>query len=395
MLALREGNTKGKTVALTPSEHALVAEILMRGPISRRELASRLDLSAPSLTRLSKPFLQSGAFIEIHSPDDGAGPHLGRPRKGYDINPDYGRYVGINLTHDRAHAVLTDLRGQILESADASIENHEPEAVVEVLSALVAQLCPRPAARLFAVGISLGGQVQSRSVVTRNPFLGWKGIPLAQMLQERVDTLVAVENDVTALAEGAHLFGAARAEPNFAVVTIGVGVGYGLVINDRVVSSSDTGLGLAGHIPLASGGPYCSQGHRGCSEALLTFSGISNQLAEWGSPRLTFAEFLESAATGDKVAEDVLFSAASALGRLLAMVANLTMFPRILLSGEGTGLWTAAEPKILEELNRYRDPDAAPVEIVLDSGGKDSWAAGAAATAIVDSLEKLPLEPLP
>ncbi len=393
MLALWGAQMKGTTVSLTPSEQALFVEVLMRGPISRDELARRLDLSGPSLTRLSKPFLEAGALTEVEAPDRADVPRPGRPRKGYDVNPNHARYVGINITSTRAYAVLTDLRGQILAEAEASISDSQPGPVTDVLETLVGRLAPGTREPLLAVGVSLGGQVNDRSVVVRDPFLGWKNVPLADMLREKINATVVVENDVTALAEGAHMFGAARAAPNFAVITVGAGVGYGLVSDGRVVSSADTGLGLAGHIPLGSGGSLCSQGHIGCAESLLTRSGIANQLSEVGHHGATFDDFLAALAGGDQDAAEILSRSTAALGRLIALAANLTMHPRVLLAGDGLVLWEGRGDQIQAVVERYRDPDAERVQIILDPEGRSSWTAGAAASAIVSSLEKLLLSP--
>ncbi len=78
-----------------------------------------------------------------------------------------------------------------------------------------------------------------------------------------------IDNDLVAFTEYEHWFGAGRGLDRFAVVTLGAGVGYGLVIHDEIVRSDEFGIGLIGHWPLDPFGPVCSEGHRGCAKAIL------------------------------------------------------------------------------------------------------------------------------
>lgn len=87
------------------------------------------------------------------------------------------------------------------------------------------------------------GKVSDDGTVLRAPFLQWRNVPLGRLVQERTGMPVAVENDVVALTVGEQWFGAGRGISSFAVLTIGAGVGYGLVIDDRVIAPVDTGLG--------------------------------------------------------------------------------------------------------------------------------------------------------
>lgn len=385
-------------MTLTPSERALITQVLMRGPITRAQLAAILDLSAPSLTRLSKRFLEAGVLVEVDtsSTSGPSGPPAkGRPRKSYDINADYGKYIGMKLTETEIYGALTDMRGNVLATVEHPVTHRDPERVADSLASAVQELAKNcEIEEIYGVGVALGGQVANRRVVLRNPFLEWRNVPLAQLLEKRVKLPVSIENDVVSLAEGAHLFGAAKGEPNFGIITVGAGVGYGLVLDDKVIASPDTGLGLGGHIPLDSTGPYCSRGHRGCSESLVTFGGMAAQYSSAIQRPATFEDFEEAVRSDQPAAVAILNASAEALGKFISIVANITMYPRVLLAGEGLMLWEAASDKIQAEIDRYRDPDAEPVELIVDDRGFDSWATGAAASALIESLDRLaPADP--
>jgi predicted NBD/HSP70 family sugar kinase len=152
--------------------------------------------------------------------------------------------------------VVTDLRATPLAAAERELPSHPVEEVVRVVADVVAELdAAAPGAAMAGLGVSVGGKVESGRVVTRAPFLGWRGVPLADLLEAATSLPTTVENDVTALTTAELWFGPARDVSSFAVVTVGVGVGYGLVVDDRVVVTPDTGLGLGGHLPLDAEGP--------------------------------------------------------------------------------------------------------------------------------------------
>ena len=375
-------------MALSPNERALVMAVLERGPVPRQELLTELDLSAPSLTRLSKRFTDLGLFTEIQDMDafEEQSVAVGRPSKGYQLNPHHGKVIGVKVTGQSAYGVLTDPAGEVLASATASFGDSCPETVARAVEQVTEEL---GAEGLLGLGVAIGGQVSGKGVVERAPFLGWRDVDLKGLLQGRVNAAVTVENDVVALAEGLRLFGVAREEPDFALITIGAGVGQALVLRNRVVRSAESGLGLGGHIPLDGMGPYCELGHRGCSQAMLTMASMKAQLASVLGREVSYLELLDQAEQGLPAPSAIVKASARALGRMIATSANLSASNVVVLAGEGTGLWQVAGEEALAEVARYRDPEARPLRILVDETGFESWALGAAASALLSYLRSL------
>jgi predicted NBD/HSP70 family sugar kinase len=372
---------------LSESARDLAREVLIHGPISRAELGRRLGLSPASLTRLSKPFLDRGLFVEAADAVQGA---AGRPARPLDVRADARRFAGVKITGEGVHGALTDLRAGALDAAERPLPGHGVADVVGAIREVVRELTPEPGA-IAGLGVSIGGNVAGGRVVTRAPFLAWREVPLADDLERALGLPVTVENDVTALTVAQQWFGAVRGTPAFAVLTIGAGVGYGLVVHDRVVTTPDTGLGLAGHFPLDPNGPICHAGHRGCSSAMLSIPGITGQLAVALGRAVPYDEAIDLAAHGDPAAMAVADAAGRALGRMIAAVANLAMVDTVVLSGEGVGIWPVIEPAVRAALAAERDGEASPVRIHVDDAGFDAWARGAAAIAIQASLATLGL----
>lgn len=375
-------------IEVSASARDLAREVLIHGPISRAELGRRLGLSPASLTRLSKPFLDRGLLVEASETVQGS---IGRPARPLDVAVDTSRFVGMKVTGDHVFGAVTDLRAGEVATAERSLEGHDVDGVVRVLADVVAELRDAGGGDLGGVGVSIGGNVAGERIVTRAPFLGWRDVALADLLEARVGVPVTVENDVTALTTAEQWFGAVRGRDSFAVVTIGAGVGYGLVVHDRVIATPDSGLGLGGHLPLDPNGPMCPEGHRGCSGAMLSIPSITAQLGIALGHEVDYDEVLRLAADGHPLAVSITTAAGRALGRMMALIANLAMVDTIVLSGEGMALWNVAGDDALAALAADRDPEATPVEVSVDDAGFVSWARGAAAVAIQAALGRLRL----
>jgi predicted NBD/HSP70 family sugar kinase len=366
----------------------LAREVLIHGPILRSELAERLGLSLATVTRLSRPLIDAGLLIELTEELDGS---MGRPAKPLDVRADARQFVGIKLTGDAAVAITTDLRAAEGRRAERLLPDHDVDTIVGVIVELVREL--ENEQEFAAIGISVGGVVSNHRVVERASFLGWCAVNLADEVEARLGMPVTVENDVVALTAAEHWFGLARGFSNFAVITIGAGVGYGLVMYDRVVSASDTGMGRGIHIPIDATGPLCFLGHRGCSTAMLTIPSIVAQVEVATGQQLTFAEVLLMARDEHPVARQVVKAAATALGHLIAAVANLAMTQNVVLAGEGLGILAVADSDMRAAVTTDRDSEAAPVNILIDDEGFIAWARAAAAVAIQQTLDAMATTP--
>ncbi|WP_133541072.1 ROK family transcriptional regulator [Microbacterium sp. BK668] len=370
---------------LTDSERALARAVLIHGPISRSALTSRLGLSPASLTRLAKPFVDRGLLVEV---DDGPDRSVGRPARPLDVAPGLGVFAGVKVTGEALHAVVTDVRAELLGSAAAPLDSTAPADVARQIAGLLRSIHDGAPS---GVGVSLAGSVQG-GLVEFSPFLGWIREPFADLVREQVGAPVSLENDLVALTEAERWFGVGRGIPGFTVITIGAGVGYGLVVDGEVVRSHDVGVGLAGHLPLSANGPICQEGHRGCSQAMLTSGSIAAQVSASLQRPVDYDEALALAAAGDPAARAVVDAAADALGRFIALAANLSLQSTTVLAGEGMGLYAVARDRVDAAAAADRDLRADPLRIHVDDTGFTAWARGAAAVAIQAAVDRLRLD---
>jgi predicted NBD/HSP70 family sugar kinase len=370
---------------LTDSEKALARAVLIHGPISRSALTTRLGLSPASLTRLAKPFLDRGLLVEL---DDAADGTVGRPVRPLDVAPDLGRFVGVKVTGEGLFAAATDVRAALHSSSSRALRSTAPADVAADIVEMVRDLEVGQAA---GIGVSLGGSVRDGTVEFA-PFLGWEDVPFATMLEDAVGAPVSLENDLVALAEAERWFGLGRGIPGFTVITIGAGVGYALVVHGEVVRSREAGLGLGGHLPLNANGPICHMGHRGCAEAMLSSGYIAGQVSASLRRPVDYDQALALATAGDPAARAVVDAAADALGRFVALAANLTLQPATVLAGEGIGLFAVAEERVRAAIEADRDPRADPIQLYVDDSGFTAWARGAAAIAIQAAVDRIRLD---
>lgn len=367
---------------MSESEAAVARAVLIHGPVSRRDLTSRLGLSPASLTRLAKPLLERGLLVELDEVADGT---VGRPTRPLDIAPGLGSFVGVKITGDQVVVAQTDIRAEMVASDERTITDSSPDQVLQLIVQAVRDLGPD---QLRGVGVSLGGVVQD-GVATFAPFLDWINVDVQTVLERELAVPVVVENDVVALAEAERWFGAGRGLDGFVTVTIGAGVGYGLVVRGEVVRTPDSTTGTGGHIPLDPYGPVCTDGHRGCSQAMLSSGSIAAQVSAAVGRPVGYEETLSLADAGHPAARAVVDGAGTALGRLIALATNLSLQADVVLSGEGVGLFRVVEPIIREAIAAGRDTQASTVNIHVDESGFRAWARGAAAVAIQRSMDEI------
>ncbi len=359
------------------ASRAVALEVLIHGPISRSEIARRLELSQGSLTRLSAPLLESGLLVEVA----GRSGRSDRRTRPLDVVPRSKHFVGLKLTGTEVLGCLIDLRSTVCDFARIPLRNNQPQRAVDTMAELTTRLGGGVAA-VTALGVGLGGLVRDSALVVRAPFLEWENVPLGEMLTERTGLPTVIENDVLAFTESEHWFGAGRGLERFAVITLGAGVGYGAVINGRIVASPDSGIGLVGHWPVDPNGPVCKDGHRGCAAAVLSTEGVERSVSLALGRQVSYEQCLDLAEADDPAARRIIDDAGRGLGRLIAAVANLTVPERIILGGEGVRLADVASTAMHEGIARDRDALVSPLDIRINRADERDWCRGGGVIAI-------------
>ena len=224
-------------------------------------------------------------------------------------------------------------------------------------------------------------------MVREGSFLGWHDVDLAAMLRETTGIPVVVTNDVSALAREQLWFGAGRTHSTFGLITVGAGLGFGLVREGHVVEQLIDNGHLLGHAPIDSTGPACALGHRGCVAAYLYRDEIESRMTHEEDMPSSFAELIRDPAFADS---PWLTEAARALGHLVATFAGALQTDRIVLAGEDVEPLFRSRHTTDTIAERLRPGPAEAQRCTLDVSTEPltftDWARGAAVVSLQHSL---------
>jgi predicted NBD/HSP70 family sugar kinase len=369
----------------------VLTRILTQGPIPRVEIARRTGLSQAAVTKAVAPLMETGFVTDQATPADGDGQlGIGRPVSPLTVVPSSVSVIGVKVTPTSLIGVTTDFTAGILNVRHDELAGTDPEAVIEQLAehvkALIAALKSGTAVAgpLAGIGIAVSGDVDAtHGVVRDSPLMGWRGVPVAELLGKRIRVPIVVSNDVRALTVAEHWFGVGVNADSFAVVTIGSGIGCGLYINGEVVSGAYGVSGELGHLPLAPGDLVCTCGRRGCVETVASSDAILARTRKTtGLADLDLAGVIKLAHEGNKHAREAFDRAGEVIGAALAAMVNLVGPELVMIAGEGVAEYDLYEERMRRAFAEHAFGAAGDCRLMLRSHTFDDWARGAAATVI-------------
>lgn len=362
--------------------------------IPRAEIARLTGLSPATVSGIAAELIQENLVFEKETGDSSGG----RRPVMLAINPHGGCVVGIKLMEDHALGALTDLEATLLGKLSFPLMDTSPSAVSQALSELVSELLNKsqtPSPNLMGVGIGLAGIVDSvQGLVRQSPFFGWTDIPLREMIQNRVNVPVYLDNDVNTLAFAEKWFGAGRGIDNFLVVTFGRGIGLGIVVNGQFLHGTRGSAGELGHTVVQPGGELCSCGKRGCLEMYASEPAMLRQAAEvfeqggLSSLPETPEEMVALADQGETAAREIFAQTGRLLGQSIANLINIFNPQRILINGEGVRAGKWLFNPMQEAIDEHTMPSLrGDVSILVEPLGDDAWARGAASLVLHELFE--------
>ncbi|MFF5483272.1 ROK family protein [Streptomyces sp. NPDC012935] len=371
--------------ANTPAASQIFTTVLSHGPLTRLEVARRAGLSPAAVTKAVRPLIEAGYLVE--DADEPARPALGRPANPVRVDGGRALFIGIKVTGDEVIAVLTDLCCRIRVARHAPLPDREPKHVLASIAELAGELLAEAGdsgVPVLGLGIAVSGDVdRGAGVVRYSPFLEWRDVPLAELAAATTGLPVTVDNDVRALTVAEQWFGAGVGLSDFAVVTVGAGIGCGLVVHGRVVAGAHGVAGEIGHVTVDPAGPPCHCGNRGCVEAIAGDAAIVRRIRETtGVEVADAAEAVALAHRGLAGAREAYARAGEAIGRGIATVANLLGPERVIISGEGLAAYDLFAEQIRDAFGAAAFGSAAQCDVQTRPLPFEEWARGAAATAI-------------
>ncbi len=307
--------------------------------------------------------------------------------------------IAIDLGGTNIKAGIVDERGRLLEQSSTPTMAHEgPDAVVDRIAGAARELRSRVPGGLAGIGIGAPGPLHPTSgLIYMTPNMpGWENYSLGDGIKARTGLEVTVENDANCAALGENWLGAGRGARTMILLTLGTGIGGGILINGRPVNGLEMAAGEVGHTVINFNGPKCGCGNHGCLEAYCGTAGIISRaweylekpgtvsvLRDWvGEDRfkLTPEMLSRAAGDGDGVALSVLRETGRLLGVGIVSLVNLFAPERVVMGGGVAAAGEVLLGAIREEVRRHALPPAnEQVRIVPAELGNNAGMIGAAA----------------
>jgi glucokinase len=308
------------------------------------------------------------------------------------------RYVGVDLGGTNLKLGLVSAEGELLLRHSAATEaDRGPDHVLARIADAVRALCdaaPIGIADVSAVGLGAPGPVDWKAgVVVFAPNLsGWRDVPARDRLHQNLDRPVVLENDANAAAYGEFRCGAGRDVRNLVLLTLGTGIGGGIVLDGCLFrGTTDTGAEL-GHMVIRHGGRKCGCGNRGCLEAYASATAVVARMGErikaGESSALaltrdfTCRDVFEAAQKGDALAKRIVEETADYLAAGITSILHILNPERVVLTG---GMMGAGDEFLNEVRRRVRqsafERASSTCEICWSTLGGEAGILGAALAA--------------
>ena len=375
----------------------LLRQIHVHGELSRAELTTRMGLNRSTIKVLVEELSDAGLVVET-IPETSA--RAGRPSHVVGPRTDTAYVLAANIGVDTVTVAAVGLGGMINARAEYRLPGPgvDHEAVVDRLADEFRELQATvgSSAWLAGVGVGVAGAIRrADGFVEFAPNLGWRGVPFAKLLTERLDapvlTSVGNDGDLGALAE--HVRGAGRGIANLIYLSGEVGVGGGIVVEGRIVTGAQGFAGELGHMMVNPGGRRCRCGSSGCFETEVGEDAVLVACGrQAGGGRAALLEVFDAAKHGEAAALEGLQGIAVWVARGLTSLVNILNPDAVILGGPLSSLFFLTGDLIRSQMESMSSFAArAGVHLLQPGLGEDSSLLGAAELAF-DALLQDPVD---
>ena len=266
--------------------------------------------------------------------------------------------IGLDLGGTNLRASALDRTGAMLQKVAVSTDPSSRERMLDDIVGVIDRVKGRCGAEgLVGIGVAVPGFILMKEgvILNSNNLAALENFPFRDEIQKRLGTPFILENDANAAALGEKWMGAGRDVDDLVLLTLGTGIGGGIVIGGRALHGFLGMAGELGHMTVVPNGNPCGCGNRGCLEKHASASAVvaMGRLLNLGDSSLKSKQIYEMALSGNETAKRVFEMMGEALGVALAMLVNAFNFPLYLLSGGALGAWEFFAPTMLETV-RWR-----------------------------------------
>jgi glucokinase len=301
-----------------------------------------------------------------------------------------GLVAGIDLGGTNLRVGLVTEDGTVVgRTEQRTPASHSPGDVIEAIVHCLGEVTEERGTEMQAVaglGIGVpGAPDRDTGIIRISPNFGWRDVPFRDLMRSRLpEQTVVMDNDVRVVTYGEWQFGAGQGASDLMCVTVGTGVGSGLILRREPYSGSGGAAGEIGHIQLDPRGPKCGCGNNGCLEVYASAKAVAREAERRGfgvagEVAPTAAMVADAATGGDLVAAEILAGAAAALAHGIAAAVNLLNLERVVIGGglarSGASFWEPFERALARQVMA---PHLAHVTVAPTALGDDAGILGGA-----------------
>ncbi|RKP48817.1 ROK family transcriptional regulator [Cohnella endophytica] len=267
---------------------AIVLESILRNaPLSRAQISEQSGLNKATVSSLVQDLIDGSLVREIGTGQSSGG----RKPVMLDFVSSSGYAIGIDLGVNYIRGVLADLRGNVVAERTSSLRLGDAGGEAGV-SIAVDQLCgcieslmteaPASAYGIVGIGVGVPGLVDDGGTLLLAPNLKWRDVPLQRILTDKFSLPVTIDNEANMGALGEQKYGAGRSIGNIIYVSVGIGIGTGLILNKSLYKGASGFSGEMGHLSVEAHGKSCTCGNRGCWEMYASEQALLEQASPLG-----------------------------------------------------------------------------------------------------------------
>jgi glucokinase-like ROK family protein len=383
---------------------SLLLELLRaEGTLSRAEIARRLDVSRVTISSIIDDLINRQVIVEKDNlPSSG-----GRRAISLELLPEACSVIGVSIGVEQTAVLAVNLGGAVLADIEKELEaDRGPLEILPQIADLARAAISKigiDGRRLAGVGLAFPSPVLYEQGRTIKPSLlpGWENYPLREELSRLLNLPVYLENDANLGAYGEFRFGAGKGETNLAYISIGAGIGAGLVLNEHIYHGQFSSAGEIGHVTIEENGPPCRCGNFGCLETVAGNQAVARraQGAIFAGQRtalthcqpyeaITARDVAKAARDGDPLSRQILFTAGKQIGLAVSNLINILSPGLILIGGEMAEMSDIFLEAIRGTVRTHSLPSLAEkIRIEKAALGYRSIPMGAAALALQAAIE--------
>ncbi len=377
---------------------ALVLNTLhRRAPVSRAGLAASTGLTKAAVSSMVRDLMAAGLVRETAS---SAAAEIGRPAIDLEPNPDAGYIISAEIGVGFVSTRVVNFGLETVVQRQALVPRRsQPEAAMDIALGLLREvyaLAQRRGRPVFGLAVGVAGLVDERAgTLLFAPNLGWRDVPLYDLLRREFDVPLYISNEANLAALGESYFGPFGSSDFLLYISSGVGIGGGIVLNGALLTGPRGFTGEVGHMTVERGGLPCACGSQGCWETVASQQALFRRVQEKAAsePRslihtltegdldaLTVPLVVQAAQRGDAAALAALEETGRWLGVGIASLINIICPQRVAFGGMLALAHAFLLPVIREEVARRAFPHVRDsVEIALATHMADAAVMGGVA----------------